>query len=155
MKRFTATLIPLVLVGSLACKKQEAPLPPATLGPATPPASTMPAPVSVTAVTLGNAIGADKRVTTPSETFGPRDTVYAVVETSGSGRAKLRALWSFLQGTQTAKVGETVMEIDPSAPAATEFHVAKPSGWPKGDYRVEIFLNDATVPSVTKTFKVS
>jgi hypothetical protein len=36
-----------------------------------------------------------------------------------------------------------------------EFHISKPSGWPKGDYKVEILLGDATVPTVTKTFKVS
>ena len=29
-----------------------------------------------------------------------------------------------------------------------------PGGWPKGDYKVEIFLNDAPAPAVTRTFKV-
>lgn len=154
MKRFTALLIPIALVGSLACKKDEAP-PPPTLAPATLPPATLAAPVTITTVTLGNAIGADKKVTAPTETFATRDTIYAVVDTSGAGHAKLRALWSFVKGDKTTKVDESTIEIDPTAPASTEFHVVKPSGWPKGDYRVEVFLNDATAPAMTKTFKVS
>jgi hypothetical protein len=154
MKRFTALLMPLVFVFGLACKKQEA-APPTTLAPVTLPPTTLPAPVTVSVVTLGNAIGADKKVTIPAETFAPRDTIYAVVETTGTGHGKLRALWTFVKGDKTAKVDETVIEIDPTAPAATEFHVVKPSGWPKGDYKVEIFLNDGTAPAVVKTFKVA
>jgi hypothetical protein len=33
--------------------------------------------------------------------------------------------------------------------------VSKPSGWPKGDYRVEVFLNDAPAPAVSRDFKVN
>jgi hypothetical protein len=154
MKRLTISLLPLLLVGSLACKKEEAP-PPPTLAPATLPPTTLPAPVSVSIVTLGSAVGVDKKVTTPAETFAPKDTIYAAVDTTGTGHSKLRALWSFVKGDKTAKVDETTVEIDPTAPATTEFHVVKPSGWPKGDYRVEIFLNDGTVPAATKSFKVS
>ena len=154
MKKLTTGLLPLLLVSGLACKKAEPPPPPPTLAPVTQPPVTMPAPVSVSLVTLGNALGADKRVATPAETFAPKDTIYAVVETTGTGHGKLRALWSFVKGEKTAKVDETVIEIDPVAPAATEFHVVKPSGWPKGDYRVDIFLNDAPTPSASKSFKV-
>jgi len=35
-----------------------------------------------------------------------------------------------------------------------EFHVSKPSGWPKGDYKVEIFLGEDAAPAMTKSFKV-
>jgi hypothetical protein len=117
--------------------------------------TTLPAPVSVGGVTLGKAIGADKRVSTPQETFAPKDTIYASVETAGSGHAKLRALWTFVRGEKTAKVNDTVLEIDASGPAVNEFHVSKPSGWPKGAYKVEIFLDDASAPAATKTFKVA
>jgi len=33
--------------------------------------------------------------------------------------------------------------------------VTKPTGWPKGDYKVEIFLNDGATPAMVKTFKVA
>jgi hypothetical protein len=151
MRKLVATVLTLPLLGgALACKKEPPPTPPPP--PATV-ATTLPAPVGVSAVTLGNALGADKRVTAPMESFGAKDTIYASVETSGSGHATLRALWSFVKGEKVAKVDETTIEFDSSAPAVNEFHVSKPSGWPKGDYKVEIFLNDA--PAMTKTFKVS
>ncbi|PYQ21383.1 MAG: hypothetical protein DMF79_08265, partial [Acidobacteria bacterium] len=139
-----------VMGGLLACTKSEPPPPPPVAAPAT----TVPAPVSLSGVALGNAIGEDKRVAVSVETFGAKDTIYATVETAGTGHAKLRALWSFVKGDKTAKVDETTIEFDSAAPAVNEFHISKPSGWPKGDYKLEIFLGDATAPAVTKTFKV-
>jgi len=156
-KKIAASIIPWLVVGFFACKKSEPPPPPPPAAAPAPAETTapLPAPVSVTTVTLGSAIGADKRVTVPTEAFVPKDTIYAVVETSGEGHAKLRALWTFVKGEKTAKVDETALEFESAAPAVNEFHVAKPSGWPKGDYKVEIFLGDAPDPVATKTFKVS
>ena len=151
MRRAAATLLPLLLTGTLACKKAEPPPPP----PVTVPPTTAPAPVSVAGVTLGNAIGADKKVAAALESLGVKDTIYASVDTAGTGHAKLRVLWSFVKGEKTAKVDETTIEFDSTGPVANEFHIAKPSGWPKGDYRVEVFLGESTTPAVTKTFKVS
>lgn len=152
MKRIAVSLPLLLLVGS-ACQK-EAPAPVSTLPPVTAPPTTAPAPLSVVIVTLGKAVGADKRVVAATEVFGPHDTVYATVETAGTGHARLRALWTFVKGEKTAKVDETVIEFDSAAPAANEFHISKPSGWPKGDYKVDIFLGQVEVPAATKTFKV-
>lgn len=151
MKKLTASLLPVLLLTAFACKKAEAPppTPPPTIAATT----TMPAPASVRSVTLGNAITADKRVTTSSEVFTPRETIYASVETAGTGPARLRAVWTFVKGEKTAKVDENAIEFSSSGPAFNEFHVSKPSGWPKGDYQVEIFLNDS--PAMVKTFKVS
>ena len=153
MKRIAASIIPLLIVGGVACKKSEPPPPPPP--PTTVATTTLPAPVSVGAVTLGNTIGADKKVAAAMETFGVQDTIYASVETAGVGHARLRALWSFVKGEKTAKVDETVIELDATAPTVNEFHISKPSGWPKGDYKVEIFLGDETMPAMTKAFKVS
>jgi hypothetical protein len=151
MKRL-ASVLSLLLVGSLGCKKAEPP--PPTPPPTTVPATTLPAPLTVTTLTLGNAIGPDKRVTAPMEAFGPKDTIYASVETTGAGRGKVRALWTFVKGQKTAKVDETTIELDATAPTTNEFHVSKPSGWPKGEYRIEVFLGEAGTPALTKTFKV-
>jgi len=150
MKRIAVSLIPVLILAVAACKS-EPPPPPTT----TTTVTTLPPPVGVSSLTLGNAIDADKKVAAPLEAFGPKDTIYASVETTGVGHAKLRALWTYVRGEQTAKVDETVIEFDSTAPAVNEFHVSKPSGWPKGDYKVEIFLGDATTPATTKTFKVS
>lgn len=114
-----------------ACGKKEAP-------------ATAPAAVSVTAVTLGNAIGADKRVSAPSDSFAKNDTIYAAVETAGSGNATLRAKWTYHKGDKTAVVNENSQTLVATGPAVTEFHISKPDGWPAGDYQVEVFLNDAS-----------
>ena len=154
MKRLAASLLPVLLLTVAACKKAEAPPPtPApTLAAST---TTLPAPVGVKSVMLGSAIGPDKRVTTTSDVFTPKETIYAVVESDGAGPAKLRALWTFVKGDKTAKVDETVIEFPSSGPSVNEFHVTKPTGWPKGDYKVEIFLNDGATPAMVKTFKVA
>jgi hypothetical protein len=152
VKRIAASLIPLLVVAVAACKSEPPPPPPTTT---TTTVTTLPPPVGVSSLTLGNAIDADKKVAAPLEAFGPKDTIYASVETAGVGHAKLRALWTFVRGEKTSKVDETVIEFDSSAPAVNEFHVSKPSGWPKGDYKVEIYLGDDAAPAMTKAFKVS
>ena len=126
----TALLLALALV---ACSKKEAA-----------PVATQPAAVAVTGVTLGKAIGADKRVTAPTDSFAPHDTIYAAVETQGSGSATLKAKWTYHRGDKVAVVNENSQTVVASGPAVTEFHVSKPDGWPTGDYQVEVYLNDAS-----------
>ncbi|MBJ6979200.1 MULTISPECIES: hypothetical protein [unclassified Luteimonas] len=149
-----ALLATLALAG---CKKDEpAPPPPPVAAPAPAPA---PAPaaapvVSVTAVDLGNAIGADNRVTTPATTFAPTDTIYASVATTSSDpaspqRGQLTARWTY-EGDQA--VDETSQAFDFTGTGATAFKISKPDGWPTGNYRVEI-LHDGGVVQ-TRDFEV-
>ena len=106
--------------------------------------------VRVTDVSLGRAIGADKAVSDSTEKCRPSDTIYASVATDGTAQsATLRAKWTFEDG-QT--VEESSRTIAPSGRERTEFHIAKPSGWPAGKYKVEVFLNDQSTS--TKTFEV-
>ncbi len=131
----------LVLAGGGGCKKKtEAPAP--LPAPAPPPVAV---PVQVTALELGTAVGADKRVTAPTERFSPGDTIYAVVLTSGSAAsANLTARFTYQDGQVVA---ETPQTIAPSGADATEFHVSKPDGWPAGAYRVVILLDGQEVTS--------
>ena len=151
MKRTAGLLLPFLLLVGGACKKAEPPPtpPPETL----PPVTMAPAP-SVLNVALGSEVGADKRISAPKDVFGAKDTIYASVETAGTGRVKLRALWSFVKGEKTAKVDETVLEFESAGPAVNEFHVSKPSGWPRGDYKVDVFLGESATPAASKAFKV-
>ena len=152
-KKLLAILLPLLLVW--ACGKEA---PPPTPQPAAAPPSTAapaPPPVSVAGVTLGSAIGADKRVSSPAESFGAKDTIYVSVETTGVGPASVRGLWTFVKGDKTTKVGESGVTFESTGPAVNEMHVSNPSGWPKGDYRVEVFLGDGAAPVATKAFKVN
>src|SRR5262249_5048545 len=131
------------------------PAPAATVEATPVPAPSTPAPLAVGTVSLGTAIGADKKVTTPSATFTPADTtIYASVDTTGDGHAKLRALWSFVKGATTKKVNGTPIEFAAAGPATNEFHVHNDKPWPKGDYKVDIFLGDGATPAASTTFKV-
>ena len=139
-----------LLVVALGCKKKES-APPAETSTTTPaPAPAAPAALMVVGVDLGPGIGADKRVTAPSTTFGRRDTIYASVNTVGTAsNANLAAKWTYQTGQV---VDSSVQTIAPTGPAQTEFHIAKPSGWPAGNYRVEIFLDGRS--TTTKEFQI-
>ena len=153
------SLIALSLAGALvltACgKKEEAPQPAATTPPATttPPPSTAMTPaqgVTVTSVDLGTAVGPDQKVTSPTTTFSPKDTIYAAVSTTGAAaNATLGAKWTYQDG-QT--VNDSSQTIAPTGPAVTTFHISKPDGWPAGNYKVEISLDGNAVSS--KDFSV-
>jgi hypothetical protein len=128
-----------------ACGKKEAPpAPPAPVAVAPAP-DLVNVPVSVKQVVVANQIGADKKAVAPATSFAPADTLYAVVETIGSGKASVKALWTFHKGDKTAQVNETTQELTLAGPTTSEFHISKPGGWPAGDYQVEIFVNGASV----------
>ena len=135
-----------------ACAKKEAPAPPPepTAVPA-PTAAPTPAPFKVTSVDLGKSIGDDKKIKDTATTFGPKDTIYAAVSSEGTApKVTLKARWTY--GAKGKLVNEETRDIAPTGPAVTEFHIAKPSGWPAGKYKVEISA-DGT-PAATKEFEV-
>ncbi len=139
-------------VAFVGCKKDEPPPPPKVVEvakpPPPPPPPKPPEPVAVASVTLGSAVGTDNAVTTATEKFKPKDTVFASVSTTGQGKAvRLKAAFFFL-GKKEIAVGEAIEELkDFDGPANTQFKVAKPSGFPKGKYRVDIDMNGARVSS--------
>jgi len=134
-KRFGGALalgLALVLALASGCKPSESPAP-------------APAAFAVKGVSLGSSIGADKRVANPTRAFAKGDTIYASVETDGaSPSVTLAARWTY-EGGQL--VNESSQAIAPTGPAATEFHIAKPDGWPAGTYKVEISANGVVVAS--------
>lgn len=141
-------------VGITGCKKKEeaAAMPPAAEAPAPAPVDTAPtvAPATINAVELGNAIGADNRVTTASAVFGKTDTIYASVNTSGAAAAgnKLNAKWSYQDG-QTVHTEDRVMD---GADTIYEFHIQNPKGWPVGKYKVDVTLDGGQLQ--TREFEV-
>src|SRR5947209_14475964 len=132
----------LALTAAACHKKTEeaaapapAPAPPQETAAAPAPA---PAGVTVASLTLGSAIGADKKITTEKDTFAKGDTLYAAVGTTGAApSAKLTARWSYEGKSGEKLVKEDSQDIAPTGDSTTEFHVSKPDGWPKGDYKVE------------------
>ncbi|TWT22292.1 hypothetical protein FQY83_04475 [Luteimonas marina] len=135
------------VIGSVAligCKKKEEPAPvppPAAVEPAPlpPPAA---APATVSSVTLGNAIDANNTIATPLTAFAAGDTIHASVATDGASPGSLTAKWTHVDSSQT--VAEETKDV-PAGPAVTDFHIAKPDGWPTGKYKVEVSLDGSVV----------
>lgn len=144
------------VVALAACGKKEPPPPP----PPPPAPAPMPAPapapapvgVTVSAVTLGKSVGADKKVAAAIDTFAKGDTIYASIDTTGTGTATVSARWTYTKDGKTVTVKEDSATITPTGPATTEFHISKPDGWPLGTYQVEIMVEGKSAG--TKAFRV-
>jgi len=137
-KKIQLSLCVVLLVAAAACRGNSANT---TAGTAS---------VRVTDVTLGRSVGGDKAITDRTDTFKPNDTIYVSVATDGAApSATLRAKWSFEDGQL---VNESTRTIAPANKERTEFHIAKPDGWPAGKYKLEVFLNDQSAE--TKSFDV-
>ncbi|MBT2144291.1 MULTISPECIES: hypothetical protein [unclassified Rhodanobacter] len=165
---------PLILAAALvavlalsACGKHDestAPAPSATPpaaatapAPAAPaPASTAPmamnnAPAGVTfsSVELGSTVDANNKILASGTSFAPKDSIYASVDTSGSGNATLAAKWTYQDGQV---VHEDSKALNAMGPETTAFMISKPGGFPAGNYKVDISLNGNQVAS--KDFSV-
>jgi len=147
LKRPVVVLVLAAVAGGAGACKKKTPEPGNTG--VVPPAAPASAPMAVTSVNLGKSLGPDKRVTSETTTFGTRDTIYASVATSGNAGGTLAARWTFQDGQV---VDETTQTVGATGPAVTEFHVTKPSGWPTGNYKVEVMLNGSAAQS--KEFRV-
>lgn len=149
-KLFFGLVVALSVAISACGKKEEAPKP--ASNPA-PPAASTPAGVTVSTIALGNSLGAGKKVAKSADSFGAKDTIYASVDTAGTGTATLKAKWTYRKNGQEAVVKEDTQTIVSTGAATSEFHVSKPDGWPVGDYQVEIFVADKSAGSKTFTVK--
>ena len=110
----------------------------------------LPAALSVIDVDMGKAIGADKKITDKTDDFAPTDQIYASVHTSGTAAtASITGRWTFENGTV---VDEQSQNVSTNGDAYTEFHIAKPNGWPTGNYTLHVLVNGQEVQ--TKNFRV-
>jgi hypothetical protein len=144
----------LLLVGVLAAcnKKNDTTLTDTSaLGTTTATVAIDTAPIRVSDIQVGKAVGSDKKVGDQMTSFGVRDTMYVSVITDGAAKdAKITAKWTF-NGTKV--VDQSTQTISPTGgTTATEFHINKKTAWPKGKYTVEVSLNG--VSAGTKDLEV-
>ena len=154
--RFVCTLLASTALVIVACGKKDEPQTtpaPAPAPSAAPAPAPVPAGIAVSGMTVGSAIGADKKVTVAADSFAPTDTMYVSVDTTGSGTATLGAKWTYRKGGNVTVVQEDSVTINASGPATHEFHVSKPDGWPEGDYEVEVMLDGKAAGSKKLTVK--
>ncbi|MBS1214759.1 MAG: hypothetical protein H6R26_3376 [Proteobacteria bacterium] len=68
---------------------------------------------------------------------------------SGASGTTLTARWTYQNAQIVSERSEILNSTDT---AVLEFHIAKPNGWPKGRYTVEILANDGLTG--TREFEV-
>ncbi len=99
---------------------------------------------------LGRGVDANKKVTDSTDDFTPKDTIYLSVKTDGAAaNAEVKVRWTFQDGQL---VKEDKRTVSAGGDAWTEFHISKPGGFPKGDYKVIAYVNG--VEKGSKTFEV-
>ena len=142
----------LLMFGSAACGRKDA-APADTVAVAPPPAP--PPAASVSTIETGKHLGSNKRVTATDSVFGPKDTLYAAVVTANTTpTSMLIAKWTFQSGQLVDSTMQAVARTDSANPASvTEFHVVKPSGWPVGKYKVEVWLDGVSAGARDITVK--
>ena len=91
----------------------------------------------------------------PTKTFSPDEPFYCIVELSNApDDTKVRALWTAVK----AEGAEPNTEIDEakttSGSGQLQFNLSNQGPWPTGDYKVDLYLNDAKEPTKTLAFKV-
>ncbi len=102
----------------------------------------------VTGIQVGRSINADGTVANHTTVFKPDDSIYVSVATAGVGSGTLGVKWIY----RGHLLGEPNKKVSYRDEAATEFHLQSASGFPVGDYTVEVFLNGQSAG--TRTFKV-
>jgi hypothetical protein len=94
-------------------------------------------PLRVTTIQTGKSLNSDKSVGNHTTRFKPDDTMFASVLTDGPGSGTIGARWRFAGRL----VSEETKNVSYRDHAATEFHIQNSSGFPAGDYSVEILVD--------------
>ena len=92
-------------------------------------------------IQLGRSLNPDNSVAGHTTTFKPLDTMYVSVLTPEKGKGTIGVKWTY----EGRLVGEPSKEVVYRGAAATEFHIQNSSGFPAGNYSVEIFLDGQSV----------
>lgn len=105
-------------------------------------------PLTVKSIQTGRSLNSDNSVGLLTQRFRPDQTMFVAVLTDGPGRGTLTARWTYAGRT----VSEDSKQVSYRDSAATEFHITNSSGFPPGDYAVEILLDGKSVE--TRNLKV-
>ncbi len=98
-------------------------------------------PLRVSTIQLGRSLNPDNSVASHTTRFKPDDTMYVAVLTPEKGYGNIGVRWMYAGRV----VSEPSKDVTYRGPAATEFHLVNSSGFPPGDYSVEVFLNGQSV----------
>ena len=105
-------------------------------------------PLSVASIQLGRSVNEDGSIARATTVFKPTDTIYAAVLTDGAGSGTVKARWLYAGRV----VSEPQRDVTYQGSASTEFHIQNTTGFPPGEYTVELFLDGKAVGS--RAFRV-
>lgn len=94
-------------------------------------------PLRVTTIQTGKSLNSDNSVGNHTTRFKPDDTMFASVLTDGPGSGSIGARWKYAGRV----VSEETRDVSYRDHAATAFHIQNSSGFPEGEYSVEILVD--------------
>jgi hypothetical protein len=91
----------------------------------------------------------------PTETFSPNEQFYCIAELSNApDDTKVKAVWTAVK-VEGADPNTNIDEAKTtSGSGQLQFNLSNQGPWPTGDYKVDLYLNDAKEPTKTLAFKV-
>ena len=92
---------------------------------------------------LGSRLNGDNTVATHTTRFKPDDKIYAAVLTADTGSSTIAARWTY----NGQMVSEEERRVSFKGAGATAFEFKSASGFPIGDYKVEILVDGNPVAS--------
>jgi hypothetical protein len=98
-------------------------------------------PLKVETIQTGRTLNSDNSVGNHTTRFRPGDTIFVAVLTQGSGAGTFVARWTYAGRA----VSEDTKKVSYADSAATEFHITNSSGFPPGDYAVELLLDGMSI----------
>jgi hypothetical protein len=111
---------------------------------------------SASSANIGSAkMATDKNGKNPTKTFSPDQPFYCIVELSNApDDTKVRAVWTAVKA-EGADANTKIDEANAtSGSGQLQFNLSNQSSWPTGDYKVDLYLNDAKEPTKTLEFQV-
>jgi hypothetical protein len=100
-------------------------------------------PLHVATLQLGNRLNGDSTVASHTTRFKPDDRIYAAVLTDDTGSSRIAARWTY----NGQMVSEEERRVSYRGAGATAFEFKSASGFPVGDYKVEILVDGQPVAS--------
>ena len=105
-------------------------------------------PLTVETVQIGRSLNEDQSIAAQATTFKPNETIYVSALNSARGDGTVKVRW--YMGTQL--LSEREKQVTFQGAGATEFNISSATGFPAGDYRVEVFVDGQ--PVGTRNFDV-
>ena len=105
-------------------------------------------PLHMATLQLGSGLNGDNTIATHTTRFKPDDRIYVAVHTDDTGSSTIAARWTY----NGQMVSEEERRVSYRGAGATAFEFKSASGFPLGDYKVEILVDGQSV--ATRDFRV-